>query len=52
MGAPVATAGFGALNVVIPETIAFIEGTDYQLWLQGRDAKGQSNPDPITVWTS
>ncbi len=47
-----ATGDFGALEVVIPGAITFTPGTTYQLWLQGRNAKGQSDPGPVTLWVA
>ena len=51
-GAPeqLATGDFGALSVTILPAITFTPGLTYQLWLQGRNAKGQSEPGPVTTW--
>ncbi|MCE9611340.1 MAG: fibronectin type III domain-containing protein [Chthoniobacter sp.] len=51
-GAPeqLATGDFDALTVTIPGTISFTPGVEYQLWLQSRNAKGQSEPGPVTEW--
>lgn len=53
-GAPeqLATGEFGALEVVIPSTYTFNPGTEYQLWLQSRNAKGQSEPGAVTDWVA
>ena len=53
-GAPeqLATGDFDALGVVIPGGITFPSGVSYQLWLQGRNARGQSDPGPVTLYTA
>lgn len=53
-GAPeqLATGDFGTLSVTIPNTITFTPGTEYQLWLQSKNAKGLSDPGPITEWVA
>ena len=53
-GAPeqLATGDMDALTVAIPAPITFTSGVTYQLWLQSRNARGQSTPGPITLWTA
>ena len=53
-GAPeqLATGDPGALTVTLPGDITFTAGLTYQLWLQSRNAKGQSSPGPVTNWTA
>lgn len=38
--------------VEIPNTYTFTPGTECQLWLQSRNAKGQSEPGPVTDWVA
>ena len=53
-GAPeqLATGDMDALSVALPGPITFTSGLTYQLWLQSRNARGQSIPGPITLWTA
>ena len=43
---------FGTLSVTIPPAITFTPALTYQLWLQSRNAKGQSEPGPVTEWVA
>ena len=47
-----ATGGMDALRMVIPGGSTLASGVSCELWLQGRNAKGQSDPGPVTVWTA
>ena len=42
----------GALEVIIPAIITFDVGDVYQLWLQGRNGLGTSQPGPKQTWTA
>jgi hypothetical protein len=45
-----AIGGRGELSVVIPAAITFDSGDLYQLWLTGRNSRGDSAPGPKQNW--
>lgn len=53
-GAPelLAVGEVGEMSVMIPAEYTFTTGEVYQLWLQGRNGRGTSEPGPKENWTA